>query len=86
MWSIVSLPPTKQPIGCKWEYKTKYHLNDVLRGVQNATSSWRCLWSSHLVALATITSMQPSQINLWVKTSLNTMELLILIGYACIRI
>ena len=24
-WSLVSLPPDKHTIGCKWMYKIKYH-------------------------------------------------------------
>ncbi|XP_074337469.1 putative mitochondrial protein AtMg00820 [Apium graveolens] len=26
-WTITSLPPNKKTIGCKWIFKTKYHLD-----------------------------------------------------------
>ncbi|XP_061353981.1 uncharacterized mitochondrial protein AtMg00820-like [Gastrolobium bilobum] len=29
-WSLVELSPTKQPIGCKWVYKIKYHSNGTI--------------------------------------------------------
>lgn len=27
-WSVVSLPPDKHSIKCKWNYKVKYNVND----------------------------------------------------------
>ncbi|CAL8995760.1 unnamed protein product [Prunus brigantina] len=29
-WSLTSLPPGKQPIGCKWVYKIKHHSDDTI--------------------------------------------------------
>jgi transposase InsO family protein len=29
-WKLVKLPPNRQPIGCKWVYKTKYNENGTL--------------------------------------------------------
>ena len=29
-WELVELPPGKQPIGCKWVYKTKYNVDGTI--------------------------------------------------------
>ena len=29
-WILVSLPPGKHTIGCRWGYKVKYHLNGLV--------------------------------------------------------
>ena len=31
MWSLVSLPPGKHPVGCKWVYKIKYRADGTIQ-------------------------------------------------------
>lgn len=30
-WSLTFHPPSKKPIGCRWVYKIKHHLDDTIR-------------------------------------------------------
>ena len=30
-WTLTPLPPSKSPIGCKWVYRIKYHVNGTIK-------------------------------------------------------
>ncbi len=41
IWFLVSLPKGKKPISCKWMFKTKHGVDDVLEIIFKKNMKWK---------------------------------------------